>query len=400
MKLKYVQYLLFIGTVAIGCSSNRQTNDDMPFIDVRKTYPEKELNITDFADVSYVHLNTLDDAYLYKGRILCVTTNTLVVCDQISSSILFFSRDGQPRSRFNRYGQGPEEHRGVNRILYDEKTDDVFVCEDLYSHANYIQVYSSTGEYKRKITLPQNSALSFLVSFDDQSLFVYAEDYHFSFLTMSRTQNSKTDIPHTTYYRISKTNGEILDSLKLISDEIELDVILSSSPSKRIVMTPDYCRLTKGVTGFYLFNPETDTVFHYAGDKSLTPVLYKIPSVRYQDPKYVLSNIVYAGRYQFFMVEPLGGHASTWKYYFLDKETGEIFRQKLTLPDFKGKEFKISAGLYMLDTGDVNGYIYELGLYELKEAYRENKLSGKLKELVATLNEDTDNNVFVLVEYK
>ena len=37
---------------------------------------------------------------------------------------------------------------------------------------------------------------------------------------------------------------------------------------------------------------------------------------------------------------------------------------------------------------------------ELKEAYRENRLSGKLKELVAILNELEDNNVFVLVEFK
>ena len=401
MKLKYVPCLLFIASVAVGCSSNRQTNDDMPFIDVRKTYPEKELDITDFADVSYVHLNTADDDYLYKGQIQCVTKNTLVVYDQSSAGILFFSRDGQPRSRFNRYGQGPEEYLSTfrNRILYDEKTDDVFVG-DPYGRNKYVQVYSSTGEYKRKITLPQNSALSFLVSFDDQSLFVYAEDYHFSFLTMSRTQNSKTDIPHTTYYRISKTNGEISDSLRLISDEIELAVIFSSSPSKSIVARGNYCRLTKGVTGFYLFNPETDTVFHYAGDKSLTPVLYKIPSVRNQDPKVVLTNIVDAGRYQFFNVATLDGLIPTTRYFFLDKETGDIFRPKLVLPDFKGKEFTITDSPRMLDTGDVNGYIFELGLYELKEAYRENKLSGKLKELVATLNEDTDNNVFMLVEYK
>ena len=39
----------------------KQTAEDaVPFIDVNKTYPEKELNITDFADVSYIHLNTIN----------------------------------------------------------------------------------------------------------------------------------------------------------------------------------------------------------------------------------------------------------------------------------------------------------------------------------------------------
>jgi hypothetical protein len=45
-------------------------------------------------------------------------------------------------------------------------------------------------------------------------------------------------------------------------------------------------------------------------------------------------------------------------------------------------------------------YTQSLSLYELKQAYLENKLSGKLKELVATLNEDEDNNVLMMVEFK
>ncbi|MDR0540626.1 MAG: 6-bladed beta-propeller [Dysgonamonadaceae bacterium] len=57
-----------------------------------------------------------------------------------------FSKDGTPQSRFNRLGQGPEEYNNIMRIHYDEKTDDVFVGQE---HVNYIQVYSSHGEYKR-----------------------------------------------------------------------------------------------------------------------------------------------------------------------------------------------------------------------------------------------------------
>ena len=41
-----------------------------------------------------------------------------------------------------------------------------------------------------------------------------------------------------------------------------------------------------------------------------------------------------------------------------------------------------------------------LNWIELKRAYRENKLSGKLNELVADLNEDEDNNVFMFVHFK
>ena len=248
MRLKHVQYLLFLAIGAIGCSSNRHTEDAVPFIDVRKTYAEKELNITDLADVSYVHLNADDDDYLYKGRILCVTKNTYVVCDKSSSSILFFSRDGTPKSRFNRLGQGPEEYLGANRILYDEETDDVFLC-NYGSNNNYVQVYSSTGEYKRKITFPQNAMLRSLVSFDDKSLLLFAENFH---LSPSRRINRKIDIPYTTYYRISKLNGEILDSIKLKSNEVELAVPFNVSGR----MAAQYERLTKGVDGFFFVIPK------------------------------------------------------------------------------------------------------------------------------------------------
>ena len=69
----------------------------------------------------------------------------------------------------------------------------------------------------------------------------------------------------------------------------------------------------------------------------------------------------------------------------------------IMLPDYKGKEFYIDP---RLPNYYEKGYHFELDLIELKQAYRENKLSGKLKELVATLNEDKDNNVFMLVNFK
>jgi len=80
-----------------------------------------------------------------------------------------------------------------------------------------------------------------------------------------------------------------------------------------------------------------------------------------------------------------------------NKSTGEIFRPKFLLPDYRGKEFVISPSV--INVYD-DGYFFELGLSELKQAFRDNKLSGKLKELVAKLNEDKDNNVFMLVEFK
>jgi hypothetical protein len=97
-----------------GCLSDKQPYDGVPFIDTRKNYPEKEIILTDIADIIYLHLNTDDEDYLYNGSIFYETENTLLVACRSSNSIMFFSRDGNPISRFNRFGQGPEEYLRVD----------------------------------------------------------------------------------------------------------------------------------------------------------------------------------------------------------------------------------------------------------------------------------------------
>ena len=394
MKIKHVLYVFLIAIFATGCTSKKLNEDSLPFIDVRKNYPEKEISLTDFADVDYIHLSTVHDDFLYRGSIFNVTNNTIVVYDYSSFSILFFTRDGTPKSRFNRCGQGPEDYFGVSRIIYDEEQDDVFVGYEKGGD-KYLKVYSSTGEYKRVIPLPQYTELNWLYTFDNQSLFGH---------TFNPSSQPERSSYYTTYYRISKTNGEILDSLNLPSNEVRLVAPLQNhiGGTMRVI----YSRLVKGTDGFYLCNPETDTVFLYNNEKTLIPVFRKIPSVRNLDPMIVIDNMVDASRYQFFNLSTLYGDRQgpnqkyPNRYYIRDKETGEIFRQKIILPDYKGKEFNINATVRRSYYGDGNGYLFELELMELKKAYDENRLGGKLKELVATLNELEDNNVFMLVHFR
>ena len=389
-----VLFLLFIVSFVTSCLSGEIQTDSLPFIDVRKVYPEKEISLTDFADITYVHLKSDNDDYLYKGRIVYATNNTFVVYDNSSFSILFFSKEGIPISRFNRCGQGPEEYFGATRILYDEEADDVFVCNE---SVNYIQVYSSKGAYKRKIHIPQYVDLFSMVFFDNQSFLMYTEKFHD---TAGRTKNSKATPKITTYYHISKTTGEVLDSINLSINEISLHIL---NPITKGIGYLNYRRLEISVDGYFLCNPETDTVYLYTKDKRLTPVFHKIPSVRTLDPKVVITNMIDTKKYQFFDIQKLHfdrRREEVLKYYIRDKETNEIFNQKIILPDYKNKEFIITTGSFRSVYGDKNGYLFELDLINLKEADKENRLGGKLKELVANLNEMEDNNVFMLILFK
>ena len=163
-----------------------------------------------------------------------------------------------------------------------------------------------------------------------------------------------------------------------------------------------YNNIVKHVEGFLLCNPETDTVFLYNRNKELTPIIYKIPFVNKSEPKIILNNCMDVDKYQFIEVQTVGydylGARNRNKYYIRNKKTGEIYQQKIVLPDYKDKKIIISPDLN--NFFHENGTHIEFDLIELKQAYRENKLNGKLKELVATLNELEDNNVFAIIIFK
>jgi len=389
MSKKSSLYFILIITFSFGCSWDKQTKEGLPFIDVSKSYPEKEIILTDIADVTYLCLNSEDDDFLYKGRLHCLTENTIVICDDVSGSILLFAKDGMPKSRFNHKGQGPGEYIKAMQVIYDEKSDEVFVLSAGFE--NCFLVYSSSGKYKRKIILAEGTMVQTFHLFDDSSLFVYDGSIERrKFVPLEN--DSQTEFYNSHFIRISKKDGKVLNFVELPNNHIILKDASTGTPfaARRLIKCKD---------GVLLCNPETDTVFLFNKNKSLIPVIYKIPSLSTLDPMVILNNCAEAGHYQFMDIVTVrtGNEWFPTKYMMRDKKTGEIFSQKIILPDYSGKDFFIRTRTY---TDFECGPYFELDLIELKQAYRENKLGGKLKELVATLNEDADNNVFMLVNFK
>jgi len=388
-------FVLFLFVVFASCSSEKP-DDSLPCIDVTKVYPEKEIILTDIADVTFLCLNSDNDDYLYRGLISCVTKNTIVVSERNSGKILLFSKDGSPKSQFNNIGQGPEEYTNAHKVIYDEETDEVFV----YSMSGGIMVYSSAGEYKRKINLPEEFASNLISFFDNESLFL-SDDFQF-ILRNKREVTEESDYPvqfyNHPYIRISRTDGKVLNYVKIPSNDTELVFYVEGDRKAQIITT----RVIHTKKGFFLCNLETDTVFLYDKDKVLTPVICKTPLVKDLDPMIVMNNCLDYGGYQFMdivTVQYTPGLAPAYpiKRLMRNKKTGEVFSQKISLPDYKGKDFLIGNGT---SRSYEEGVFIELELTELKQAFLENRLSGKLKELVETLDEDEDNNVFMFVDFK
>lgn len=391
MNMRKVFYLV-LSLVIASCTSNKELQEKLAFIDVTKEYPEKKIELTDIADVSYLYLNSKNDDYLYKGSIDYVTENNIIVIDRSQNSVLFFSKEGNPKSHFNRRGQGSEEYRDAYSVMYDEANDEVFVSPDFSDH---IMVYSSLGEFKRKINLPHTNVNGQMALFDDVSILVYDNTK----LWKSIMQSNAPDIVQTidsAFFLISKLDGTVLDYISLPNKNIDL-----SYKDLNSVFTGQvsYGRVRKSADGLLLYNPESDTVFHYSKEKCLTPYMHKKPILSSQTSMTVMDICMDAGKYQFIAVYPYRETAKspTPKYYMRNKATGELFRPKITLSDFEGKELYINPRLLNYYE---HAYHFELDFAELEEAYYKNKLSGKLKEQVASLLEDEEsNNVFVFADF-
>ena len=139
MDKKYFLFSLIIIELLTSCLQSNLSIDGLPVIDVTKNYPEKEIILSDIANITYLHLNSDNNDFLYKGTIKYITENAIVVNDVESGSVLFFSKDGIPKFRFNRYGNGPEEYLRVHLIVYDETTDDVFISIPFINHIMEVQ---------------------------------------------------------------------------------------------------------------------------------------------------------------------------------------------------------------------------------------------------------------------
>ena len=211
-------FYLVLSLVIASCTSNNELQEKLAFIDVTEEYPEKKIELTDIAGVSYLHLNSKTDDYLYKGSIDYVTENNIIVIDRSQNSVLFFSKEGNPKSHFNRRGQGPEEYSDAASLMYDEANDEVFVSPDF---SNHIMVYSSLGEFKRKINLPQVNVNGQMALFDDVSILVYDNTK----LWQSTMQSNAPEVEQTidsVFFLISKLDGTVLDYILLPNENIDL----------------------------------------------------------------------------------------------------------------------------------------------------------------------------------
>jgi len=392
----------------LSCSSGRQ-EEDLVKIDLTRNFPEKKINLNEIASVSYLRFDPGEhDEYLFRGSPAYVSERVVIVCDYRAGTFYFFTPEGTPLSKFNRKGQGPGEYSHIHGgITYDEKQDELFLA-----HRNHINVYSSAGDYKRTLQLPTDASLGRIFNFDDTYLLIQDDGEYYRRTEAKRKELTGQDFSVASeagdgytarFLLLSKADGTFIEYLPIPEDyTVMLGEVIEMGEYRNFLPVMSQ-RIVPYKEGFLLCNQETDTIFYYDRNRSLTSLWVKSPSVTSTNPPLCMNVFVESNDWQFFEKIIVKLNPDMPPPYLMiplmrDKKSGEIFTQKISWDEYAGKQINITSKLIPQSPDGRTG-ILEMPLFELKEAYDEGKLSGELKNLVASMDEE-ENGVYALIRFK
>ena len=385
-KYEVILYLIKVTTIyflCLCCTSEQGNENDLILFDVKASYPEKEIQIEDVANIEYLQLE-VNEEFLFNDVPTIITTDKIIIGQRSTGEILVFSREGKPLSKFNRQGNGPEDYPAIRQLIYNETSDELFVLLP-----NKIIVYSILGEFRRSIPFLKETNINSIVSFDAKTLLLY-------------DGNNKYPSPFTF---ISKADGSVIETVDtprdkniityIVKQEINNNVLASMT----VLFAPAY-HFVRYNDGYLLTDFAIDTVYFLSRAKELSPILARKPAIQSMDPVVYLNSFINVSNYEFVSAVTVKNENNQLPrtYLMRDKKTGSVYRQKITLNDYKGRQVTLSPET-IENTQDSKLGLIVLALVELQAANSENKLSGRLKELVDNSDED-GNDIYMLLHFK
>ena len=370
--------------VMAGCGGRRkQSTDDIIAVDVTKSYPQKELILQDFMDVEYIALDDADE-FVTQGMVQAIGKEIILVTNRINDGDIFlFDRNGKGIRKINRRGGGSEEYLSISNIVLDEDSGELFIADNT---ARKIIVYDLSGKFKRAIRYREGSAYGSMYSFDRENLI--CRDIWFEI-------QSKTEIP---FCIISKQDGNVID-ISIPYKEKKRTSIMQVSGRDVNIMNISYFPIIPFHDSWILMEPASDTIFRFFPDNNMIPFLIRTPSIQSMDPEVFLFPCVLTDRYLFMKTEKKEFSASQGfpkKYLMYDRQDEAILEYTVFNDDYSNKTIVDMA------QNTVNSEIafsHKIEAYELVESYGKGQLKGRLKEIAAELNEES-NPVIMLVKYR
>jgi hypothetical protein len=147
----------------------------------------------------------------------------------------------------------------------------------------------------------------------------------------------------------------------------------------------------------------SDTLYTFLPDYSLRPFIVRTPSVQSMNPEVMLQLRLISDRYIFMetieSVYDFNTQSGFPKKYFMYDRQGKTFGGYTV---YNG-EYSTKKEIYMsafrkFVNHEIESWL-RLESNELVESYKKGELKGKLKEIAATLSEES-NPVIMLIKYK
>ena len=381
MKIAKVISTIFLLGIMAGCGGgNKQSTDDFITVDVTANYPKKELILQDFMDVEYIALETTDE-FITQGDVLTIGSKYILVKNLINDGDIFiFDREtGKGLRSINRRGQGAQEYVSIDAFALDEENNEIFVNCDT---SRKIFVYDLFGNFKRTLAHGEGPEYLYIFNYDRENLIRYDDG-----------RNKGIQPYHAI---ISKQDGSIIRDISIPYDviktpmvQLEGGMVMTSVPS-----------IIPYRNNWLLAESSTDTIYHYLSkENKLIPFIVKTPSSI--DPEIFLIVGTLTDRFYFMKTikmtwDPTLESGFPTSYLMYDNQESALFNATVLNKDYIKKQ-KVD-----MISNPMNGEIATfqiLAANELVEAYGKGELKGKLKDIAANLDEES-NPVIMLVKHK
>ena len=373
---------IILTTVIAGCGGNKQSNDDLIIVDVLKSYPEKELMLQDFLDVEYIPLDDSDE-FVTQGLLGNISKNFIVTRNSGTGGDLFFfdRRNGKGLRKINRRGGGPEEYSMSGTIAIDEENNEMFVCG-----TGNILVYDLFGNFKRRfISNTEKYRYSGIVNFDRNHLFFEDASYIYQ------------DDRKNRLWIMSKQDGSITKEIEIpykekITERVTKEPA-SSGPRMQFFVPDHYSN------SWTLAETSSDTIYRLLPDYSLKPIIVRTPSIQTMVYPYTFFSLfAFTERYILMQTRSNDRDARyPRKNLMWDKKEKALFESTINNADFlyeRPVKFEYETIIFPFSDNEI-AFGERLEAYELVEAYMKGQLQGRLKEIAAGM--DAESNPVILI---
>ena len=379
-----------------GCGGKKQSTDDFITVDVTKSYPKRELILQDFLDVEYILLDDTNDEFVTHGQIMSIGKEYILGRNNIGDGNMFiFDRNGKGLRIINRKGQGAEEYTGFSTNVLDEENNEIFANR---TSDRKINVYYLFGNFKRSFPYGEHR-FSQICNFDRDHLIYY--DNQWDLLELPGSVNWRNS-----FGIISKRDGSVTHAIQIPYKAKKKGVFFDGSGTV-IDFGPSNQRLIPDRNSWILVEISADTIYRLLPDYSLVPFIVRKPSVHSMNPEVFLYPSMFTDRYLFMQTVKLETDLSIRegpmprRDLMYDKQETALFEYVAYNADFTVKK-PVSLAFERFNLPFISNEIafYErYHSYELVDAFKKGQLRGKLKEIAAELNAES-NPVIMVAKHK